>query len=138
MVEEIEMEIDLSRIPIPELVEIRNILMYGAKAYAENTDLKRLKYENAQLKKIDHRRSVLSAIGIDIDEDRDYWLSLDDDTFRFVVGKMIDIRKEVALAEKTQSIKVPALISEQELNTLDIVREGLTNLRNRRNGNNRN
>ena len=130
------MQIDLTRIPTPELTEIRNILMYGVKGYAtkENAELKRLKYENAQLKKVDHRRSVLSAIDIDIDEDKDYWLSLDDDTFNFVVGKMIDIHKEVALAEKTNSIRVPALISERELNTLDIVREGLANLRNRRNG----
>ena len=130
------MNIDLTKIPTPELKEIRNILMYVVKGYAsrDNSELKRLKYENAQLKKIDHRRSVLSEIDIDIDEDRDYWLSLDDNTFNFVVGKMIDIRKEVALAEKTQSIRVPALISEQQLNTLDIVREGLANLKNRRNG----
>jgi len=130
--------IDLTKIPTPELIEIKNILMCGVTAYAskrENAELKRLKYENSQLKKINHRRSVLSAIDIDIDENRDYWLSLDDATFSFVVGKMVDIRKEVALAEKTQSIKVPALISQQELNTLDIVREGFSNLRNRRNGN---
>ena len=135
------MQIDLTKIPTPELIEIRNILKYGVRAYAskrENAELKRLKYENAQLKKIDHRRSVLAAIDIDIDEDKDYWLSLDDDTFNFVVGKIIDIRKEVALAEKTQSIRIPALISERELNTLDVIREGLANLKNRRNGNNGN
>jgi hypothetical protein len=124
------MQIDLTTIPTAELVEIRSILTYGLRGYAskENAELKRLKYENAQLKKINDRRSVLAAIGIDIDEDRDYWLSLDDATFNFVVGKMVDIRKEVALAEKTQSIKVPAL------NTLDTVRQGLANLKNRRNG----
>jgi hypothetical protein len=130
------MNIDLTKIPTPELIEIRNILKYGVRGYAsENPELKRLKYENAQLKKVDHRRSVLAEIGVDIDEDSDYWLSLDDATFNFVVGKMVDIRKEAALAEKTQSIRIPALVSAQELNTLDIVREGLANLKNRRNGN---
>jgi len=135
------MQIDLTKIPTAELREIRNILAYGLKAYSskrENAELKRLKHENAQLKKINDRRLVLAEIGVDIDEDRDYWLSLDDATFNFVVGKMIDIHKEVVLAERTQSIKVPALISERELNTLDIVREGLANLKNRRNGNNGN
>jgi hypothetical protein len=131
-----KMQIDLTKIPTPELIEIRNILMHGVRGYAskENAELKRLKYENAQLKKVDHRRSVLAEIGVDIDEDSDYWLSLDDATFDFVVGKMVDIQKELALAEKTQSIRVPALISQHELNTLDTVREGLTNLKNRRNG----
>jgi len=135
------MEIDLTKIPTPELIEIKNILKYGVTAYAsrrEDAELKRLKYENSQLKKINDKRSILSTIGIDIDEDRDYWLSLDDDTFNFVVGKMIDVRKELALAERTQSISVPAVVSAQQLSTLDIVREGLANLRNRRNGNNGN
>lgn len=131
--------IDLTKMPTLELIEIKNILMYGVKGYAsksENAELKRLKDENVQLKKTTQRRSVLAEIGIDIEEDRAYWLSLDDATFSFVVGKMANIHKEVALAEKTQSIKVPALISEQELNTLDTVREGFADLRNRRNGNN--
>ena len=119
------------------MTEIRNILRYGVKGYAskENAELKRLKQENAQLKKINDRSSALAEIGVDIDEDRDYWLSLDDDKFSFVVGKMIDILKETALAEKTQSIRVPALLSAQELNTLDVVRQGLANLKNRRNNN---
>jgi hypothetical protein len=128
--------IDLTTVPTPELVEIRKILKYGIKAYAsktENAELKNLKYENAELKKINERRPILSDIGINIEDDVTYWLSLDDTTFDFVVGKMANIVNQTT-AEKTRSVRVPALISQHELNTLDhtgynIVREGLARRR---------
>jgi hypothetical protein len=123
--------IDLTTVPTPELVEIRKILKYGIKAYAsktENAELKNLKYENAELKKINERRPILSDIGINIEDDVTYWLSLDDTTFDFVVGKMANIVNQTT-AEKTRSVRVPALISQHELNTLGIVREGLARRR---------
>ena len=130
------MNIDLTQIPTPELLEIKKILQYGARTYAsraENAELKHLRKENAQLRKIEQRRSILADIGIDIEEDRPYWLSLSDATFNFVVGKMADIRKEVAIAEATRSIKIPNLVAEPELSAYEQVRQGLAE-RKRNNG----
>jgi len=126
------MLINLKELSTPQLKAIRQVLVGGSLATADSSEVKRLRKENAQLKKIEQRRSVIAEIGLDLDDDRNYWLGLDDSTFKFVVGKMAELQKEVALSERTfNSIKVPALTSTINLDPVVIVREGL---RNRRNG----
>lgn len=129
--------LDISKIPTPELREIRNVLKYGAKAYASRAgdEARRLAAENAELRKKDSRRAVLADIGIDIDDDESYWLGLSDSLFEFVVGKCSAIKTEVAIAERTQSLKIPPIISARELNTIDTIRQGFNEIKDRRNGN---
>ena len=131
------MIIDLSRIPTPELWEIRNILKHGAKATAETKkakEFKRLQAENAELKRKESRRALLADISIDIDDDESYWLGLSDSLFDFVVKKCSEVKTEVAIAERTQSLKIPPMISQRELSVLDTVRQGFNEIRDRRNG----
>jgi hypothetical protein len=130
-----------------QLKAIRQVLVSGAEVVAERkyanadgskrlkalaAENEQLKKANAQLKKIESRRQALSEIGLDLEDDRGYWLELNDATFRFVVNKFAEtIEKELALSSE-KGMQVPALTSEPELDTVDAVREGLKDLK--RNG----
>jgi len=129
-----------------QLKAIRQVLVGGAEAMAErkyaNADgskrLKALAAENERLKKANARREIVEAEGLEWDED--YWMSFDDGAFSYFLNLFIEQRakaeKELTLSERTRSIKVPALISERELNAIDACREGFAELKNRRNGHN--
>jgi len=130
-------KLDLSSLSVPQLLAIRTILSDGSIATAETKKAKRLKQleaENAELKRKESRRAVLADIGIDIDDDESYWLSLSDSLFNFVVKKCSEIETEVAIASTTHSIKIPPMISQRELSVLDTVRQGFAE---RKNGNGR-
>lgn len=124
--------LDLSQVPTAELREIRNVLKFGAKAYASRAgdEVRRLAAENAELRKKESRRAVLADIGIDIDDDEKYWLGLSDSLFDFVVKKCSGIKKETAIASTTMTMKIPQLGIEPVLNTYETVREGLKARRN--------
>ena len=124
--------LDISKIPTPELREIRNVLKYGAKAYASRAgnEARRLAAENAELRKKEFRRAVLADIGIDIDDDESYWLGLSDSLFEFVIKKCSGIKKETAIASTTMTMKIPQIWAEPVLNTYETVREGLKARRN--------
>ena len=124
--------LDISKIPTPELREIRNVLKFGAKAYASRAgdEARRLAAENAELRKVNQRRDLVESAGLDWDSD--YWMSLNDKTFNFVLEKMRQVKTEVAIAERTQSLKIPPIISQHELSVLDTVRQGFAE---RKNGN---
>ena len=127
--------IDLKQLSVPQLNAIRAILADGSIATAETKKAKRLKQleaENAELKRKDSRRAVLADIGIDIDDDEIYWLSLSDSLFNFVVMKCSEVKTEVAIASTTHSLKIPPIISQRELSVLDTVRQGFAE---RKNGN---
>ncbi len=127
--------IDISKIPTPQLLAIRRILTGGVLAESETKkakELKILRAENTRLKRLNDRRAVLDRFDEDIDSDLEYWLNLDDKTFQFVVEKMKDIEVECTIAEKTNSIKIPPMISQRELSLLDTVRQGFAE---RKNGN---
>jgi len=126
-------KLDLSSLSVPQLLAIRTILSDGSIATAETAKAKRLKQleaENAELKRKDSRRAVLADIGIDIDDDESYWLSLSDSLFNFVVRKCSEVKTEVAIASTTMTMKIPQLGAEPVLNTYEIVREGLKARRN--------
>ena len=125
--------LDLSKVSTPQLLEIRRILTGGVLAESETKKAKRLKQleaENAELKRKDSRRAVLADIGIDIDDDESYWLSLSDSLFNFVVKKCSEVRTEVAIASTTMTMKIPQVGTEPVLNTYETVREGLKARRN--------
>ena len=125
--------IDLSKVPTPQLLEIRRILQGGVLAESETKkakEFKRLQAENAELKRKESRRVVLADIGIDIDDDESYWLSLSDSLFEFVVKKCSGIKKETAIATTTMTMKIPQLGTDPVLNNYEVVREGLKARRN--------
>ncbi|MFC1902657.1 hypothetical protein ACFLX4_01120 [Chloroflexota bacterium] len=130
--------IDISKVPTPQLLEIRRILTGGVLAESETKktkELKMLQAENTRLKRINDRRAVLDRLDVDIDSDLEYWLNLDDKTFKFVVGKMKDIKVECAIAEKSCSMRIPPIISQRELSTIDTIRQTFNEIKDRRNGN---
>ncbi len=122
--------LDISKIPTSELREIRNVLKYGAKAYASRAgdEVRRLATENAELRKVNQRKDLVESAGLDWDSD--YWMPLDDKTFGFVLEKMRQVKTEVAIAERTQSLKIPPIISQHELSVLDTVRQGFAERKN--------
>lgn len=130
--------INLSELTTPQLLAIRQVLVSGSIASAETKKVKRLKQleaENAELKRKESRRAVLDGIGIDIDDDEKYWLGLSDSLFEFVVRKCSEVKTEVAIAERTQSLKIPPMISQRELSTIDTIRQGFNEIKDRSNGN---
>lgn len=123
--------LDLSKLTKTQLLGIKAVLQDGTVAEAGAKEVARkLKEENAQLKKVNERRDVVESAGLDWDSD--YWMSLDDKTFEFVLQKMTQVRTEVAIASTTHSLKIPPLISQRELSVLDTVRQGFAE---RKNGN---
>ena len=121
--------LDLSQLSVPQLLEIRSILSGGVKATADAKYVARkLKAENEQLKKANQRRDLVESAGLDWDSD--YWLSLNDKTFEFILDKMKQVRTEVAIASATQSIKIPPMISQRELSVLDTIRQGFSEHKN--------
>ena len=124
--------IDLSTMSTTQLSGLRQILTSGQLATASD-EVKRLKRENAQLKKLDKRRDAVESAGLEWDSN--YFMSLDDKTFNFVLEKMLQVKTEVAIAERTQSLKIPPIISVRELNTIDTIRQGFNEIKDRSNGN---
>ena len=125
--------INLSLLSVNQLNAIRTILTDGAIASAETKkakEFKKLQAENERLKKLNTRREAVESVGLDWDSD--YFMSLDDKTFNFVLEKMRQVKTEVAIAERTQSLKIPPMVSERELSVLDTVRQGFAE---RKNGN---
>ena len=142
------MIIDLAELSTPTLKAIRRVLVDGATAtasrYADADGTKRLKAlaaENEQLKRLNERRKMLEDAEVaevfDFNNDANYILSFSDDNFKTLIGKLVDqkveTQRELSLAERTKSIKVPNLIGSQ-LSAVDEVRAGFKALRNKRNG----
>ncbi len=128
-------KIDLSLLNVPQLKTIRAILADGSIATAETRkakEFKKLQAENERLKKLDKRREAVESAGLDWDSD--YWMSLDDKSFDFVLEKMRQVKIEFAIASATNSIKIPPIISQHELSSLDTARQGFVE---RKNGNGR-
>lgn len=125
--------IDLKQLSVSQLKAIRAILAGGSMASAETKkakEFKKLQAENAELKRKESRRAVLTDIGIDIDDDESYWLSLSDSLFEFVVKKCSGVKKETAIASATKTMKIPQVGTDPVLNTYEAVREGLKARRN--------
>ena len=130
------MKIDISKITTPMLLAIRRILAGGVEATAETAKairLKQLEAENARLKKVNERREIVESAGLEWDEY--YYMYFNDKHFMITVRNISNAMKQTALAEKTNSIKIPPIISARELSTIDTIRQGFAETKNRRNGN---
>ena len=125
--------LDLSQVPTAELCEIRNVLKFGAKAYASKAgdEVRKLREVNAQLKREKEIRETVISYDLDFDSDPEYWKRLDSEGVLEFVCKKIAYAKKVANAESKPTMKIPPIIGFKELSTLDTVREAL---RNRKNG----
>ena len=120
------MIIDIGQIPTPELTEIRNILKYGVTATAETGKaFRQLQAENERLKTLNYRRDAVEDAGLEWDEE--YFLSLNDKAFELSLEKL-----KSASATAT-TMKIPQIFS-TELSSMDTLRAGFAELRNRRNG----
>jgi hypothetical protein len=120
------MEVNLSTLSTPQLLAIRRILTDGATAFAstETAELKNLREYKARSELLNQRRELLADIGIDINEDQDYWIGLDNQTFQFVVQKLITVAHSRAEAEN-KSIRIPRLITSKPESAYEIALAGL-------------
>ena len=124
------MIIDLSKIPTPELLEIRNILKYGINATAETKktkELKRLQAENERLKKLNERREIVEDAGLTWDEE--YYMSFNDKHFMITVRNITRAMKLTSFAEK-ETMKVPQMPRVEELSAIELIQLGLKNRKN--------
>ena len=128
--------LNLGELTKSQLIGLRQVLTTGNLAVADSKEVNKLRKENAQLKKLNARRKAVEAESLDWDSE--YWMSFDDGAFTFFLNlfaeKKRQAEKEIALSEKTYSMKVPPIIAERELNALDTVRAGFGELRNKKNG----
>ena len=119
------MEVNLSTLSTPQLLAIRQILTDGATAFAstsETAELKNLREYKTRNELLNQRREILADIGVDINEDQDYWTGLDNQTFSFVVHKLIAVCQGKAQAEK---VRIPRLIAPQPESAYEIALAGL-------------
>jgi hypothetical protein len=136
------MNIDLTKIPTSQLKAIRQILVAGAEATAErkyadadgSKALKKLTAENEKLRKVNQRRNAIEQAGLEWDEP--YFMSFSDAHFIITLNKlseaMREAEKEVAIASRTRSMKIPNLIGMPELDAVSTVREHFKEMRDRR------
>jgi len=111
------MELDLRTLSTPQLLAIRRILTNDdntAFASSETAELKNLREYKTRNELLNQRREVLDDIGVDINEDQDYWLGLRLSTknFQFVVQKLITVCQGKAQAEDN-TFKIPRLVALQ-------------------------
>ncbi|MFC1955783.1 hypothetical protein ACFLWZ_04555 [Chloroflexota bacterium] len=129
--------IDLNTIPTKQLRAIHQILAGGNLAVAESKEVSRLRSENAELKRLQTRRDAVEGAGFDWD-DPEYWMSFSDEHFEMTLSLFIRhkqrVERELSIAEATNSIRIPQIMTYQELNALDTVRCGLGEMKHRRNG----
>jgi hypothetical protein len=120
------MEVNLSTLSTPQLLAIRRILTEGDIAFAstsETAELKSLREYKTRNELLNQRREILADIGVDINDDQDYWLGLDNQTFQFVVQKLITVAHGEAQAE---NMRIPRLIAPQpEKSAFEIALAGL-------------
>lgn len=129
--------IDLSKIPTPQLRAIRGVLVDGGLATADSKEVGRLRTENAQFKKLEQRWKLIRERELDAffkAEDRGYILGFSDSNFEKTLDLLekhrFEAEKEIALSERTYSIKVPRVVSQRDLNALDTLRAGLSERKN--------
>jgi hypothetical protein len=120
------MELDLRTLSTPQLLAIRRILTDGDTSFAstETAELKNLREYKTRNEILNQRREILADIGIDINEDQDYWANLDSQTFQFVVQKLITVAHSRAEAEN-KHMKIPRLIAPQPESAFDTALAGL-------------
>lgn len=129
--------IDLSKIPTPQLLMIRGVLVNGSIAAADSKEVKRLRKENSKLKLLNERWTLIRERELEAffrNEDRDYILGFSDINFEKTLALFEkhkhETEKELALSERTASIKVPRIVSQRDLDALDILREGFSERKN--------
>lgn len=123
--------IDLKQLSIPQLRAIKAILTDGAIAMSETAKAKRLKQleaENTQLKVMQERREIVQSAGLEWDED--YFMSFNDEHFQITVRNFVNMTKQVSLAERTCTMRIPQLPRAEELSAPKLIQQGLKNRKN--------
>jgi len=134
---------NLSNLSIPQLEAIRSIVIDGVPASSSKTAnadgskaLKKLKTENADLKREKRWREIVTSYDLDYDEDPQYWLSFEtEDKLRWLCNKINWAKKEAEAEASNKAIfRIPPLFADQRSVT-EILRD---HFREKRNGNQQN
>lgn len=134
---EIEMRtIDLSKLTTPQLLEIRRILAVGVESVASKAgdEVRAARKELAELKREREIREIVISYDLDFDDDPEYWKKLDSENVLDFVCKKLAHAMKAASAENKPTMRIPQVIGMEELSTLNTVRQGFKELKNRRNG----
>jgi|GEM_PF-6250744 len=124
------MELDLKQLTTPQLLAIRRVLTDGDVAFASKTEtaeLKELREYKTRNEILNERRAILTNLGINIDEDPEYWSGLSDSMFDFVVrtAHRLATRCQGQGSAKAEYIKVPQITAPQRKNAFDTALRGL-------------
>ena len=121
------MELNLQQLTTPQLLALRRILTDGDVAFAsksETAELKELREYKQRVETLNERRVVLAEMGINIDEDTDYWGGLSDTIFHFVVRTFATACQGHGSA-KAERLKVPNITAPPQKSAYEIALAGL-------------
>lgn len=119
----------------PQLRAIRQVLVSGAKANAEETvTVKNLQKALANLKHEKRWRAIVESYGLEFDNPK-YWLSFKTESeLRWICNKLATAKTEAANAEVKNTLRIPPIFVGEKLGTKDAVRQGFADMKTRRNG----
>lgn len=124
--------INLSQLTTPQLLAFRSALV-GQVATAETKKAKRLKdaeAELAELKRKEMYRDICASYDVVFDDDPDYFLSFSKNHLHITCQHLSDAQKDVALAERTHTIKIPPVFRAEDVSGVELVRQGFKDRKN--------
>ena len=131
------MEMDITKLSTPQLYAIRKVLTTGVEAESskpDKTEVKKLKLEIAQLRKLNARWAQIESLDLsssfDYSADADYILSFNDADFTRTLDNLVKAKN--ATAEKITFMKVPQMSSSDDGS--DLIAALKEELRKRKNG----
>ena len=124
--------IDLSQLSTNQLLAFRSALV-GQVATAETPKAKRLREaeaELAELKRKEEYRGICASYDLDFDDDPDYFLSFNKYHLHTTCKHLSDAKKDVALAERTHTIKIPPVFRAEDVSGIELIRQGFKERKN--------
>lgn len=130
--------IDLSQLSVPQLLEIRRIIAGGVETTSETQSkagklARALREENEKLKREKRYREIVESYGLEWD-DPEYFLGQSEENLHKTCELFSDVKREAALAEKTNTMKIPPFFQVEEVSGIELVRQELNALKHRKNG----
>lgn len=127
--------IDLSKLTTPQLLALKSALVGQIATSDVKETARRLKAENAELKRREKYREICASYELDFDDDPDFYLYFSEAHLHTTCKLLSNAKKQTALAERFGNrIAIPPMFGAEELSSIDLVREGF---KNRKNGNGR-
>ncbi len=125
--------LDLSTLSVPQLLEMRKIIVGNVATSEMETKAgklaRALRAENEELKREKKYKGIVESYDLDFDDEPDYWLSFNETHLRITCRNITEAKRWAAQAEK-HDIEVPPLFNGAELSGIDFVRQTLNDRKN--------